>query len=353
MIDGYCYRLGNSERIPAQVQLTSDGRVVLQSAQGSMYFNVQDVRLSDAIGSIPRSLHLPDGLVFHAYAPEQLAAVFASAPMQSWVKWVDGFERHRSWIVGAIAVTVLSVVAFYQFAIPPLVVAASNALPSSAYQVMGQQTLKTLEQLDIKDSTVSPERQAALTQRFNAFVQAHPELFTKLKPQLLFRDWKGVPNAITLADGHILITDDLLKLLDNDDEAYAVLLHELGHAHYNHVMHSVVRASLLSVGVAVVVGDASTVANTAVSAGTLAANMSYSRDMEIQADAFSAQQLNAERIGVAPFIRSFEKLENAYGDKKPNAKEKNQSSVFDWFASHPNTEERIRRLHQFELAAPQ
>ena len=352
MIDGYCYRLGNSERIPAQVELADDGRVALWMAQTCTYFSVQDVRLSDAIGSIPRTLHLPDGIVFHAYAPEQLSAVFAVAPVPTWVKWVDGFERHRLWIIGAIAATVLSVVAFYQFAIPPLVVGVSNALPVSVYQTMGQQTLQALEQLEMQASSVPAERQAALSQRFNTFVQAHPELFTKSKPQLLFRDWKDVPNAVTLADGRILITDELLKLLDDDDEAYAVLLHELGHAHDNHVMHSVVRASLLSVGVAVVVGDASSVANTAVSAGTLAANMSYSREMEIAADAFAAEQLNAEHIGVAPFIRSFEKLADVHEHKTPSAEENKQPSFFDWFASHPNTEERIQRLRQFEQITP-
>ncbi|MBS1175034.1 MAG: peptidase Ste24p [Burkholderiaceae bacterium] len=352
MIDGYCYRLGNSERIPAQVELTDDGRVVLWMAQTHTNFSLQDVRLSDAIGSVPRALHLPDDWVFHAYAPEQLSAVFALAPVPTWVKWVDGFERHRLWIVGAIAVTLLSVVAFYQFVIPPLVVGVSNALPSSVYQAMGQQTLRTLEQLDVQASTVPAERQAALMQRFNAYVQAHETWFSKSQPKLLFRDWKGVPNAVTLADGHILITDDLLKLLDHDDEVYAVLLHELGHVHGNHVMHSVVRASLLSIGVAVVVGDASTLANTVVSAGTLVANMSYSREMEIEADAFAARQLNAERIGVAPFIRSFEKLESTHERKQPSAEENQPSSISDWFASHPNTEERIRRLRQFEPIMP-
>ena len=346
IISGYCYRLGHSERLPAQIQIHNVSIQLSWQEDGASHtanFNQAQARLSDAIGNVPQYLNCPNGMMFHASEPKQLQNALAEVNGKTWSSWVDQLERHKTWIAGAVVGTILFVVLFYKFAIPPLVAQISEALPTSMYRTMGQQTLTILNRMEVEASQVPADRQAQLTQRFDHYVNAHPQLFTKSKPQLLFREWSDVPNAVTLADGHVLITDELLKML-NDDQAYAVLLHELGHAHGNHVMRSTVRASLLSVGVAVLIGDASNIADTMVSAGTLALNMSYSRDMETEADAFAAHALIDEGIGVEPFVQAFEKLEST---EPPEAQQNNKlKQMSDWFASHPDTQERIKQIRQ-------
>ena len=65
------------------------------------------------------------------------------------------------------------------------------------------------------------------------------------------------PNALTFPGGRIIVTDQLLKALPEDDEALAVIAHELGHAHYRHVLREAVRSASAAVLGGALLGDAS------------------------------------------------------------------------------------------------
>ena len=352
-LSGHCLHLGRSERFPAQIQWVDGGGVYVtwqeNGAERCASYPLEQLHLSDAIGRVPQYLICPDGLVFHATDPVRLREAFAQAGGAGdrfWVRWVHQLERHKTWIMGAVMATILSVFLFYRFAIPPLVVYISDKLPVSVYELMGQQSFSMLERWSMTPSQIPEERQAELTRQFDSFVQKNPQLFVKTQPKLYFKDWSDMPNAFTLVDGKIIITDDLLEMMDNQ-QAYGVLLHELGHAHKNHVMHATVRASLLSIGVALLVGDASSLADTMVSFGVLALNMDYSRDMENEADDFAGHHLKAQGFGVVPLIQAFEKLESTRPLHEGKTDE-NGVELKDWFASHPDTSERIERLRRLE-----
>lgn len=367
-IEGFVYRLGDSTRCPARLTLTGD-EVLIEwhtpdAVQPSTFVAnhvrcaASDVRLSDALGSIPQYILAPQDVQFHANDAIALVALKSALPKQTQstqARFSHALERHKAWIVAALVFTVVCCVALYQYALPPAVNAVAKRLPAEMYRVMGQQTMSLLEESILKPSKIDPARQHTISQKFNHFVTAHPSLFSKGAPNLVFREWAGIPNAVTLANGQIVITDELMNLL-NDDQVYAVLLHELGHAHGLDVMRATVRASALSIAVGMYLGDASSLVDTMVATGTLALNMSYSRQMEIAADAFAARALLAEGKSVEPFIHAFEKLESTHAPDKQPKSESNAAStekdtwsqrasqISDWFASHPDTQERISRV---------
>ncbi|MEZ5707342.1 MAG: M48 family metallopeptidase [Burkholderiaceae bacterium] len=151
------------------------------------------------------------------------------------------------------------------------------------------------------------------------------------------------------------MTDGLVKMLDDmPDATLGVLAHEVGPRGYRHGLDLVVRASLVSALVGVVIGDASgflaTVPATLVTQG-------YSRDAERASDAHAAAMLHAGGISPAVMATFFERLADpelpAQGKKRvPAPGEDDDSEDADAegeaatlsiaVATHPDDAERIR-----------
>jgi Zn-dependent protease with chaperone function len=163
--------------------------------------------------------------------------------------------------------------------------------------------------------------------------------------RLVFRDGGMIgPNALTLPGGVIVVTDQLVDVLD-DDEVAAVLAHELGHVHYRHSTRVLLSGSFHALVVMAVFGDASSISSIAATAPTVLVNSGYSRDFEREADAFAFDLL--DRTGSSPeaFATALEDLTNAIGEKK-------RGLDFGYLSTHPQTGERIEAAHEAAKHAP-
>ena len=143
------------------------------------------------------------------------------------------------------------------------------------------------------------------------------------------------PNAFALPGGTIVVTDELLELLEGEPATLlGVLGHEWGHLRHRHGMRAVAQASLLALATSLVLGDVSGVA-----AGipALVGQLGYSRDAEREADAEAVRVLRAAGHSPAAMVVLFERLQakrgaQAAGKSLPLALA---------LASHPFDEERI------------
>src|SRR5215472_9805445 len=75
--------------------------------------------------------------------------------------------------------------------------------------------------------------------------------------ELLFRSGDIGPNAFSLPDGRIVMTDELYKLSRSDDELEGVFGHEIAHADRRHALKLLYEASLIPAAIALITGDAS------------------------------------------------------------------------------------------------
>ncbi|WP_247872781.1 M48 family metalloprotease [Azospirillum sp. TSH64] len=161
-----------------------------------------------------------------------------------------------------------------------------------------------------------------------------------------------VVNAFALPGGYVYVTRGLLALAKDEAEVAGVLSHEIGHVTAHHSAQRQTRqtiAGLLAAGVGLVFGN-DTLAQLAGLGGT-AMVASYSREQELEADQLGVETLR--RTGYDPFaMATF--LETLRRDSQYDGLRAGNKGGggFDFLASHPATEERVRLAADLARAIP-
>jgi len=133
-------------------------------------------------------------------------------------------------------------------------------------------------------------------------------------------------NAVALPGGRILLFNGLLKEARSPDEVAGVLAHEIGHVRHRDTLTALVR----QLGLSVVLGGFNGQVGSAVN-GLLA--LSYSRDAERAADAYSIGRLRASDISPLPTAAFFDRIGKLSGGER-------MERATSWMASHPVSAER-------------
>lgn len=134
-------------------------------------------------------------------------------------------------------------------------------------------------------------------------------------------------NAFALPGNHIFVFSGLIDRTRNPDELAGVLAHEIGHLELRHPTRGMVQQLGLSAVVSLMFGG-----NAAGDVAYMATTLSYTREMEREADARAIALLQRARIhtgGLASFFRVLKDGEEGDGP------------LPDWLSSHPGLEERV------------
>lgn len=324
---------GHSARAQAAEIWLSDGHLHL-SAGAEAQYAARDVRWPERQRHGQRQVQLPDG------------GLLSCADAAAWDAWAQGSGLRdtvtvrwmQSWrhVLLAMALLLAFLFACWRWGAPLAADLIVRALPASAEQQIGSQSLDYLDQHWLKPSTVDTSRREQIARRFERLVAASPA-DAPLRYQLHFRAGDRLlgPNAFALPGGEIVLTDALVELLHDSPEALqGVLAHELGHVQHRHGLRMAVQAGLVGALGGLVVGDFS-----ALLAGlpALLAQQAYSRDFEREADAQAHRMLS--RAGLSPrvMLQFFERIA---------AIEARQTGVPALLSSHPATPERIAFFSQ-------
>jgi predicted Zn-dependent protease len=153
-----------------------------------------------------------------------------------------------------------------------------------------------------------------------------------------------VVNAFALPGGYVYVTRGLLALANNEAEIAGVLAHEVGHVIARHGVQRQSRATGIGLlgALAGILTQSSEIAKLGQKAGGLFI-ADYSRDQEYEAD-----DLGVKYLGLAGYPREamadFLKRLDDYAQYGQQISGKGESSgQFDFFASHPQTADRISR----------
>ena len=235
----------------------------------------------------------------------------------------------------------------------------ATQIPQDVQNRLGRDALVFLDRIIFEPS----ELEAAEKQRLRRL--AMPALVAAgfADTDLQFRKSIG-PNALTLPDGTIVITDELVALA-NDDQLLAVVYHELGHLEGRHILRRTLQNSFLVLGVFFLTGDVNSV-ELLLAIPTVVMNSAYSRDFEREADRYALEKLIANEIPIDSFAQimtAFEEVaqrqriteiddeflrESSEVAAKTSAEEEDlEDTLLNYFMTHPQTSERIALVEEY------
>ena len=286
--------------------------------------DIAQLRLDPAVGQTDAVIHLPTGEMF---------IVHDAAFLRAWPKPISWIERSAAWVEERISTVIafacLGVAIVYAMArwgIPLIATAIVTLIPLSIDERMGEQTLVVMDRVLLAPSQLEPTRQKSLADQWERYcAKVHCPAH-----QLLFRHGKEMgANAFALPGGAMVLTDELVKLAQQDEEIVAVLAHELGHVQGRHGVRMVVQSMGAAAVLLAVTGDFGNVTDLASALPSLLLQSGYSRNMEREADAYAIDSLHAACVEPKYLATMLAKLDA-------------KASETGWLDSHPGTQERMQ-----------
>lgn len=306
----------------------SAGLVSLIAGNVSESFEAHQVKVSPRTGKADRFLALPNGGQF--ICPDQ--PVLDSFPQESRsegiVAWLE--ERYQVALAGVVVVALI-ILAAYFLGLPYAAARIAARIPAETEQALGKQALNWLDtQQWLTPTKLDRTTQKSILRDFKKLGKGLPfERYFLLE----FRSSKAFrENAFALPGGTIVITDEMVKAAETQQEVLAVLAHEIGHVEQRHVIRSILQNSAVAALAAAVTSDAASLSVAVAGLPVLIARTKYSREFERSADDFAFKLLKQNRYSPAAFASIMERL----------ARNHEQEFAFAYLSSHPVTAERVK-----------
>ncbi len=323
------------------VRAVFDGTaLVLSDDMQENFYNARynSIDIDPALGTTKRSIRLPNGALLQTDDRGAVNAIeTATGINRSW-NWVHYLETHWRAVVACVFLTVAALFCLVYYAIPHAANYAARGVPLHVTGAASKQTLKMFDQRFFRPTALGPERIQEIKTVFAETVSridpAHAGSYT-----IVFRKGGRIgANAFALPSGIVVVTDELVKLAENDDELMGVFAHEITHVKKRHALRSILQSTGVFFLVTLLTGDITSVANFASFLPVLLIENGYSRDFEREADHEAGTLLIGLGKGTEPFRNILHKMDA----KHP------ETLKLGVFSTHPETIQRIEELKKLD-----
>jgi predicted Zn-dependent protease len=295
-------------REPATL-VAGDNALFLQWAHGQRKLLPAEVMPVQSCQRGVQFLRLKDGGTCEMVASPELMRAIVKAGVGVRRESAMAALLHGDWRIAAMALAFLTCViaAFYVWLLPTVAEIGAAMVPVQMQRKLGETAMRQVETAWLSPSELPALQQDEIQARFESLTKdmTEPE-FAGL--ELSIRKSSVGPNAFALPGNFIVLTDELVALVDGDLDAISgVLAHELGHLKKQHGLRSVVQATALTVLGSALIGDYSS-ALAAVPAGL--GHLNYSRHFEAEADGYSFALLCDAHIDPSKTALFFDRVSN-------------------------------------------
>ena len=314
-LSAYLYDGKTAERKAVTIKLTLPGYIVIQELGALARYRLEDVSVSDRLGSQPARVELPDGGRLEIPAAEDFYTVFAASSGRT--QWLHAFESRWALVLLALLLTLSAGWVTYIWGIPAAARVVAFSMPRDVDKMIGAEGLELLDQYMFTPSQLDAARRQSLNELF-ATVEATVGAGNDY--QLEFRSSEAMgANAVALPAGIIIMTDALVELSENDEELAAVLAHEIGHVRNRHALRALLQNSVVAGSIILVTGDASSAGSIAAGIPTLLARADYSRKFEADADLVAREFLIDQEIPLQRFADILLRINDEAGARGESA----------------------------------
>jgi predicted Zn-dependent protease len=262
--------------------------------------------------------------------PSQTLEVRSESFAETFKPPVSGFQKVIHQVVhgGITTILAISIVVFallgfaYFYALPWLAEKSVVFVPKEYEVKMGEGIYQSYIQNEEIDTA-----KTALANNFLKqidFQTDYPIQVTVVK--------SSIKNAFALPGGHVVVYTELLDNMKNYEELAALLGHEIGHVKQRHTTRNIFRSFSGYLLISIFLGDFSGVSATVLDNANQLHQLSYSRELESEADVTGFQTLKHNQIDAKGMISLFENLQK--GNEAG-------SIVPEFLSTHPVTENRM------------
>jgi Zn-dependent protease with chaperone function len=325
-----------------EVLFILDGEQVTIRGEGvDRSYQVTDIRIPPAVGSVRRTVRLPDGGMCELDDTELLVALELAAGTANPERLIHRWEKSLPLALTVVVLTALLVTLFVRYGVPALARHAALVLPPATEIAMGKEALATLDRMLMKPTTLKKERRDELTALFRRVAGPGER---EAGYRLEFRSCPAIgANAFALPSGIVVMTDGLVELARDDEEISAIFAHELGHVRGRHILRHMLQSSAAGLIVATITGDLVSITSLAATLPTMVVNASFSKEFEREADDAALAWMKASGVPPRRYAEILGRLQ-AQLDSKTGAAFDKKHPARNYLSSHPDTGDRIRRI---------
>lgn len=327
---GTYYFAGCSSACPALLQRQAE-HLRISSTDGDVLWQGHNFTIGVDLPGLATELQFDDGSYF---VPDDVTLRFNPSGKAS---LATRLEQHKLAIVLSVLLVPLLLWWLASSGLPRFATAVVPYLPQSVSHTIDQQSMQLLDTTLLDSSALSLQQQQQWRQQWlAAFAQLAEPL--RFQPNIQFRAAKGMgANAFALPGGTIVVTDELVRLLEqNPDALLAVLLHEAGHVQHQHGLKLLAQSTATTMLLALFFSDLEGLSEVLLGSGSSLLQAAFSRDMESEADLFATSALVTLGKNSSAFADAIEAISQQHGS----------AAMEKWtryFSSHPSSRERIEQ----------
>ena len=341
------YGIHTSKKTAAVFKGHDDGAVEVVDAITKkllLQSTVVDFEVSSRLGNTPRYLTLATGEKIETSDNEAVDQWLKLAHPKRGFSLIHMFESRWRFVALSLVLVICVLWGTVRFGVPAVSKTIAFTLPAKTLDQASQQTLNFLDSRFFEESNLDAERQQELQALFYRAISQHPDYDIHVE----FRSSENIgANAFALPDGTIIFTDRMVELAEHDEELLAVLGHEIAHVIYRHSLRRVIQNSLYVFILALITGDTSGTTEILLSAPLVFAELAYSRQNELEADAYSKEWMLKNGIPLHRFADIMRRVVGSAGAEleESEGQKVKQGSWTKYLSTHPDL---ARRLEAFE-----
>jgi beta-barrel assembly-enhancing protease len=318
-------------RKPVDVHLSGTGLTV-KTGGGDIFWPYSEIRQPESFGDsgpvrLERGGYISEVLLVDD--PEFIVSLRAFAPSSTRhiKKPPTRSSRLGLTVFAAVAVLVL-VAAGYLWGVPLLADTLTPFVPAAWEKALGESAFNTLvpEKIRVQD----PEMNAAMGKIVSSLTAGRDTGPYRIEVAIARNP---AVNAIALPGGKIIVFMGLIEKTATPEELAGVLAHEVQHILRRHSTKRIIEDSSTSLIIAALSGDVTGAMVYGAKGAHTIALLRYSRQDEDEADVEGTKMLIAAGIDPEAMARFLERL-------------KKRGNLPEFLSTHPDLEERIKRIRQ-------
>ena len=281
---------------------------------------IKDSTFSDRLANTPRKILFDDGSVAYSDENDKIDKIVDKKSL-----FIYTVESKMRYILFSLMMVIVAIIFLFTSGSNLIANIVAKNMPQSIEKKLSNATLKMLDSHILLKSKLKISKKEHIKKIFYKLTNNSNQY------RLHFRRGIG-ENAFALPSGDIIITDELIRFSNGDDDmVFGVLAHEIGHIEHKHSLKILVKFSLSTAIISYITGDISSFVTIL---GSSIINANYSREYESQADRYAKIMMQKNDINPKHLADFFIKM------KDKNLKNKK----YNYFDSHPPNQDRIDYL---------